>query len=285
MLEYLKKNWLGFLGLAVGLIGIFLSYYFYSVSLKSREPAFLITKDVPLFSSPKGLSSEYLKLVTKSDGKELIKNLYLQEFTIWNNGKETIKREDVLKPITLSFSDEVEIVDAFVSEMNRPKIVKANVSFHPGGNVVSIDFAILEYNDGMKIQVVYAAKESSPAHVDGVIEGVVKINNIDELSKERIAGSIAKMILWGVIFIVGAAVFVSIGEITKWICEKLFRSRGEKVYSFLEASFAVSFILFIVVAGGAFLYGAIFNIAEESVMNSVPAMEKIDITNKASGAP
>lgn len=283
MFTYLKNNWVAILGVVIGIIGILLSYYFYSLSVKSREPAYLITKNDPLFSSPKGLSSEYLKLVTRDDGKELLKNLYVQEVAIWNNGKESIKAENILTPLSLVFSKKIELIDAFISESKRPEIVSAKLEFAPGGNVVNLDFKILEYKDGFKVQLVYAALDSQSASLQGVVEGVESIKKLSDLSKEKVIASIAKVLVGFVLIVVAFAAFVSIGEITKWLCDKLFGEKSEKVYLFIENLFAYSFAILMILAFAFFIYAVTVEVAEDSAVESIPVMENLR-PNKSSNS-
>lgn len=269
----MKKNWISILSLGLGLAGMLLSYYFYTISIKIREPAFVITKNVSLFSSPKGLSSKYFKIVKSSDGTELLKNLYIQEVAIWNNGKESIKKENVLKPITLTFNGEIEIIDAFISEVKRPDIVKGEISFKPGENIVTTSFSILENNDGMKIQVVYASLESSIANVDGVIEGVEAIQNIDNLAKDNLLASVAKVLMWGGVIIVGFLLLGSIGKISEWIVSKTCGNYAEKVNSIIANTFSIVMTLFFLGVIAVLIYTKVIEFSKESVVDSVPKME------------
>jgi len=269
----MKKNWISILSLGLGLAGMLLSYYFYTISIKIREPAFVITKNVSLFSSPKGLSSKYFKIVKSSDGTELLKNLYIQEVAIWNNGKESIKNENVLKPITLTFNGEIEIIDAFISEVKRPDIVKGKISFKPGENVVTTSFSILENNDGMKIQVVYASLESSIANVDGVIEGVEAIQNIDNLAKDNLLASVAKVLMWGGVILVGFLLLGSIGKISEWVVSKTCGDYAEKVNSIITNTFSIVMTLFFLGLIAVLIYTKVIEFSKESVVDSVPKME------------
>lgn len=262
------------LSLGLALAGIILSFYFYNQSIKSREPAYVITKDVSLFSSPKGLTSKYLKIVKSSDGNELLKNLYVQEIAIWNNGKESIKKENILKPITLNFSNNIEIIDAFISEMKRPDIVKGEIFFNPGENIITTDFSILEKNDGMKIQVVYASLKADIAEVKGVIEAVETIKNIDNLASDNILSSVAKIVMWGVIITVGFVLLGSINKISEWVINKICGRHAQKVNSIVEKTFATIIVIFFVAFILSFFYIKVVEYSKESVVNSVPEMEK-----------
>lgn len=262
------------LGLGVGVAGMLLSYYFYTISIKVREPSFVITKDVSLFSSQKGLSSKYIKLIKSNDGKELFKNIYIKEVAIWNNGKESIKEANVLKPVKLIFNEGVEIIDAFVSEINRPDIVKGKAYFKPGGNAVTISFSILENDDGMKVQVVYASLESSSAEVGGVIEGVDKIKNIDELVKDNILFSVAKVLMWGGGAIVFMLLVSSMGEISEWVVNRVFGSHANKVNLIIKRTVAVAIILGFAAVVAITIYTKTIEYSKKSVFESIPVMEK-----------
>ena len=185
-----------------------------------------------------------------------------------------------MKKLNLSFGGRVEIVDGFISEVSRKDIVNPGVSFLPGGNAISIDFVIMEHNDGIKVQVVYAADEVSITSVEGVIEGVVGIVSIDELSSDRIFASVALTLLWVVMILVVILLIGSLDEITKWIFRKILKSKAERFYKIIEKLYMAIIILVFLSGAGLFLYKVTVGMATDFAKNSAPKMEKIYLTEK-----
>ena len=279
MFKYLKKNWLGSLGLLIGIIGLFLSSYFYSLSIKSREPVFVTLSNVAIFSSPTKLSSKYIKLIKRTDGKELSKNLYVQEIVLWNNGREAIKESHILKPLNVSFNGEMEIIDAFITEMKRPEIVKGKIKFKPGEKDMMLEFDILEKNDGLKIQIVYSALKSHEAILKGTIEGVPKIKRIEDLTKENILLAIAQSLLYGIGLIALFIFTVTMPLVFGWLNKKIFGKYHEKANNILGNVFGAIFLLIIFAGLSLFIYLKVREFSEASAIESVPKMYKINQVN------
>lgn len=95
--EFLRRNWLGVLGLVVGVLGIALSYFFYLLSQQNREPVLIEMSNISIFSSPEGVVSDKFAVVTKPDFNEITNNVYVSELALWNRGRESIKKENILK--------------------------------------------------------------------------------------------------------------------------------------------------------------------------------------------
>lgn len=287
MLEYLKKNWLGALGLVIGVVGIVLSYFFYSLSIQSREPVFMTLNNVAIFSSSGELTSKYIKLVKRIDDRELSNNLYVQEVVFWNNGKQAIKKTNLLKPLVLSFDQGVEIIDAFITEMGRPDIVKGSIQFKPGDKNVSLEFDILEKNDGIKIQIVYSALKAEKAILKGAIEGVTEIKKISDLKKDNLVLAIAKFTLYvigfiGAFFIVAFAFSDYLPKAISWLIKKLFHKHHEKINSILGNVFAFIILIAMLFIVCVFIYRGVNSLSESSAIQSVPEMHNIHQINLSS---
>ena len=72
------------------------------------------------------------------------------EIAFWNKGQLSIKKNNILKEIKLEYPSDVEVIDAFISSTTRPDIVNATESHKQGDNKVSLDFDIIEKDDGFK---------------------------------------------------------------------------------------------------------------------------------------
>lgn len=62
---FFKKNWLGVLGIVLAIIGLFSSYYFYTLSEKNREPVLVETHNYRMLSP---LTSSLFAIVTRAIG-------------------------------------------------------------------------------------------------------------------------------------------------------------------------------------------------------------------------
>jgi len=170
---FLKKNWLGVLGLLVGLAGVALSIVFYTRTLADREPAFFVDPNRTEIIRGDRIATAPLR-VTKSDGTEVKGDITSARIYLWNRGKLPIKPNHILSPITLELADdEAEILDYQVVGCSRdvvgPNIQRAGTD---PNRQLQVDFTILEQNDGICIQVIYSGNPTASFLLDGKIEGV-----------------------------------------------------------------------------------------------------------------
>ena len=184
---------IGLVGLVIGLAGIGLSYYSHIHSKVEREPCLVTTKNFPIFASPKGLVSSNFAFITKSNNKEITKNVYVQENSFWNKGSLAIKNENILDKLHLVYNkNDVEIIEVFVLEVSRPNIIKAFVK-RISPNVINFGFNILEKNDGFKIQIIYISNKKQQVGLTGSIEGVERFRTVSDLTDENLYYGIWKV--------------------------------------------------------------------------------------------
>ncbi|MEW6601416.1 MAG: hypothetical protein AB1499_10645 [Nitrospirota bacterium] len=168
MKDFIKQNWLT---IAVTLIGITSSFYFYRLSIASREPVFIADPVRARIIDSTQTAKANLSVISLSG--ELVKgDVSSIQFYFWNKGKASIKKTDILRPLKIYLSDtEGEILDVKILKSSRDVI---NVNFdHPAKSKhINLTFDILEYNDGLTAQVIYSGDKDAKLLVNGVIEGV-----------------------------------------------------------------------------------------------------------------
>lgn len=107
-------------------------------------------------------------------------------FYFWNNGREPIRRENILNPIVVFLSDKSgEILDYRLLSLSRPEVINATVerNEHDPKTSVKISFRILEKYDGFTGQLLYSGDPNANLIIKGVIEGVKEIETNASLSK------------------------------------------------------------------------------------------------------
>jgi hypothetical protein len=191
----------------VGLVGVGGSYYFYTLSTKEREPILLEEPFRPLLVEAASIKDSPLRVVN-ADGSVLEKNISSIRFYFWNAGTEPIKKSDVLKPLQLSLSaPDIQIVDLRILSVSRPEIVAPKISIVQGEqNLMSVEFDILEKDDGFAVQVLYAGSRGAPLELAGTIEGVKKVQTKDDIESFHFYKSI--FILFGLPF--GGALIMAV---------------------------------------------------------------------------
>jgi len=176
-LKFIKDHLSAILGHTVGVIGIALSIYFYMLSIAERQPILLITEPRTLVADAARTVNSRIQ-VLRSDGSPISGQVWAAQFYLWNAGKISINRANVLAPITIEFADSsVELLGYSVVNESRPEISRAALvaDDKSKGRAISIDFQILENRDVVIGQVIYQGTAQSPINIQGTVEGVEEI--------------------------------------------------------------------------------------------------------------
>jgi hypothetical protein len=172
-------EWLGIAGVMIGLLGIGGSYYFYKVSEKEKEPILLVDPYRSVIVEAKSIKDFPLKVVGR-DGKPVEKDITSMRFYFWNEGRESIKKADILKPVQLVLSSpNVEIIDYKTLAVSREEIVQPRIALNQyNGNTLDLSFDILEQDDGFSVQIIFMGSPDTEAEIKGVIEGAKGIRGM-----------------------------------------------------------------------------------------------------------
>lgn len=220
-------------GYFIGVVGIILSIYFYFNSVRQRIPIF---KDDPaririLYSN--NISKSTIK-VFKANGQEVKKDLSIIKIYFWNNGKESIKPENILSPIIISKLDSsTNILEARLTKISRP-ITGLRINYIDSlRNEVIINFKILEKGDGGMLQLMYEGDVLSKFIIKGTVEGFgdlsfseKKINPSGSKTLQVVGSSFFSII----IIIIGSAIFSANKEIYLSFKEYKKDSKNSKVF-------------------------------------------------------
>lgn len=175
-----RSDWIGIIGVIIGLIGIITGYIFYEHSIAEKEPMFFIHPERTSLINTDSLKNTKIR-ITRVDGMPINSNVTALRFFFWNNGKAPIRASDVYQtdPLTFYFEKNTEILDVKILKVSRPKIVNAELKVMPDVPVHSLrlTFDTLEENDGLSVQIIYAGSNLATFSLSGTILGVKKINN------------------------------------------------------------------------------------------------------------
>lgn len=119
------------------------------------------------------------------DEEKIDSDVTAVQVAIWNNGKESIKRDDILETITLYTEPKTPIIDAVVRKRTR-EVIKLSLdrsSFEEG--FIRVSWHILEHNDGGIIQVIFAGSPDVEILAKGIIEGQKSIRQIKYSGKVK----------------------------------------------------------------------------------------------------
>ncbi len=165
--DWLSNPILGLVGLLASIAGLIFGVYTYQTSKQIRELIYAIEPERSvLIDSRKASDFEvrYKGNIIKTDVSSAI-------VTVWNAGNESIRSNNVLKPVTINIGNGVSVLEAKVLRSSRDLTgFNLDTSRSKDGIIVP-QWDILEKDDGAVIQVSYAGLREVPISMSGVIEG------------------------------------------------------------------------------------------------------------------
>jgi hypothetical protein len=150
-------------------ITIVFGYYFLYVGDKEREPTFYIDPIRTVIIDKTNAADAPLQLL-KPNLDTIDSDVVSVYFYFFNQGKETIKRENVYAPITIKVKD-AEILYYKVLKTARP-ISGIKVSKDTVNNQLMVDFDALEKDDGFVGQIIFEGDRQSELIIDGGVDRV-----------------------------------------------------------------------------------------------------------------
>jgi hypothetical protein len=93
------------------------------------------------------------------------------QVVIWNAGKEAIRSENLLTPITLTTSPTVPILEARIKQVGRTVSQIGLDTSQIGKGSVGVTWKILEHYDGAVLQLIAAGPTTVTVKAEGVVEG------------------------------------------------------------------------------------------------------------------
>jgi hypothetical protein len=221
-------GFLGFLGSIASIIALVLSIFPWLSSPK-RELCYCINPVRTPFVQTTNLSavSVYYK------GVRVNGNVTAAHIAIWNAGREPIRREDILSPITLLVGGEASwhywtkrdhtgglhgsnmgpdwVTEPTILEVTFLKPSRSECEFKADNTndemtfegLLGLDWKILEHNDGALIQIVYAGTQYMPIELEGTIIGQKsprRLRSIEQaIAFDAIIGMIAGSLIAGLL--------------------------------------------------------------------------------------
>jgi hypothetical protein len=186
------------IGLLIGLggilIGVISSYVFYKRSIRYKVPSWAIRSNNLVRGHSSTLSD--LRIIY---GDKVVDNLTVSKVLIWNDGRETIDRNDLctVNPLRIKAEEGVAILDVAVLAGNRAAN-EFSIALADDGKSAHITFAYLDRRQGAVLQVVHDGTSSSSISIEGDIKGVERIRSRTPSSRWR------KMIAWPMLRLIRA---------------------------------------------------------------------------------
>lgn len=151
-------------------ITIVFGYYFLYIGIRERRPTFYVDPVRTVILDKTHAANAPLHLV-KANGDTVKADVTSVYFYFFNQGKETIKRENIYAPLRIALSDSTKILDFKVLKMARP-VSGINLKYDSLSNSLLVDFKALEQDDGLAAQLIFEGKKDASLSMTGGIDGV-----------------------------------------------------------------------------------------------------------------
>lgn len=174
LLSFINQGWVGII------IGISISILTYKLSIKKPIPSYqrhsleIIRKNQLELS--KDIKISYKDIV--------VENLTKIEIVFWNQGKDTLKNENIVldDPLLFKFSDDTIILSAKIIKQTR-NINKSYIRIsETNPNVAHFGFDYLDQNDGMIFEIIHTDINIYPeimGTIKGIPEGIQNFGQVD----------------------------------------------------------------------------------------------------------
>jgi hypothetical protein len=201
----------GFVGTIASVIAIPLAFYLSFASRSTRE--LTITSDPPVAVVRAGQMSSVDILY---HGERITTDVYARQVYMWNAGTDSIRGEQILEPIVISIPHG-KILEARVKKVSRGLIgiLVTGAGIAGSDDRVRLSWNILEHNDGVVLDLIYAAPDASKLIAVGTIEHQSGLRVREyENSRETVLqgwGLVTARVLLGVLSILMVVVGIGMG--------------------------------------------------------------------------
>lgn len=160
------------IGFIITIFAIFLTIYFYYKSKKSKKPFYAILN----FNLVTNLVSKFESLQI-CYGSDDIVNLSACKIAFWNEGNDTIDKNDVAPsdPIIFKLDPDCKILDAKILYEKNP-VNRFSIDISPDKTSIQVSFDYIDQNEGVIIQLLHTGVNATNIKFQGSIKGVKKIN-------------------------------------------------------------------------------------------------------------
>ncbi len=195
-MAFLANNWLNVAGLLGTLIFGFLSVLFYLRSVKKPVPAYGVHPLRVRIVDPSHMPEHRLEVF--HEGRSLTgQHVTAATVYFWNAGRAPIRSADVLKQFRITCGDEkVSILDIKTVKLTRDVCDLEFKQLAP--NEAAINFSVLEYSDGVVLQLIFVGDPNCQITCEGACVGAkapLTIRLAEFLNSSNLVGYVASLLL------------------------------------------------------------------------------------------
>ena len=98
------------------------------------------------------------------------RNVTAATLYFWNDGRAAIRKSAVLKPYTIDLDQSVQVLESQTINVTR-EVCRFEIFPKKSGHQVALNFEIIEPQDGVEVQIIYAGDPNAVIRVSGSCEG------------------------------------------------------------------------------------------------------------------
>jgi 4-amino-4-deoxy-L-arabinose transferase-like glycosyltransferase len=219
--EILGSPWFRVVEVVLVLAGIIIPSLLYFSSRAERELVYAVNP-VRTTVVTAGQASE---LAVFHEGEPLGNvDVTAAQVAIWNAGKQSIREENILEDVVICTDPPVLILEASIRQCSR-EVTEFTLIETPellASGRVPVSWNILEKNDGASVQLIYVGAQEVDFHVEGVIEGLRGIRDVElgvkiKTPQEQIRAQQSSRTIYGIMAIIFGVlvIFAIVGAFLK----------------------------------------------------------------------
>ena len=163
----------------IGSIASVISVILYMGSTTSRDLAYFVTP-VKTAVARVGQSS---RITIQVDDEHITRDVTAAQIAIWNNGKKSIREENLLGSgfLSIKTGPENPIIDAKVLEVSRDEVIQLELDSSDIDNGrLGVKWVILEKDDAALLQLIYFGDEKTPITVSAIVQKPSQVRALNE---------------------------------------------------------------------------------------------------------
>jgi len=181
-------------------ITVVFGYYFLYLGNRERKPTFYLDPTRTVILDKENAANTPLQLL-KSNCDTISSDVTSVYFYFFNQGKETIKQENIYSALKIMLSDSAEILDFKILKVAR-SVSGMEVTRDTITNSLYIDFKALEKDDSLAGQIIFEGNKNAIISLDGGIDGVTHFEtHLSTINPMYLVAAI-------VIFLIAAYIFL-----------------------------------------------------------------------------
>jgi hypothetical protein len=165
--RFFSNPMVGFVGSIASIIGLGLAVYFYIEARETRELRYFVNPARAVVVH----AGQTSRLSITLDGAPVKRDVSAAQVAFWNEGRASIKPNNVLQSLVVKTSPMAPIIEATVRKRSR-EVVKIDLdrSLLTQGEL-TVHWNILEFHDGGVLQLIYLGDVNAPVNARATIEG------------------------------------------------------------------------------------------------------------------